>query len=87
MVLRGTDPAAALAVAERVRRQVERTAVLLPGGAEVKVTISIGVAPYASGDTAESWLTAADNALYAAKNAGRNQVQMAKRDPEVRESA
>ncbi len=38
----------------RVRRRVERAAVLLPGGAEVKVTISIEVAPYASGDTAEA---------------------------------
>lgn len=86
MVLRATDPAAALGVAERVRRQVERSTVLLPVG-EVKVTISIGVAPLVVGDTAESWMAAADDALYEAKDAGRNQVVMSKRETEARVSA
>lgn len=42
-----------------------------PGG---PVTVSYGVAMLKAGETAESWLTRADHALYRAKEAGRNRV-------------
>lgn len=41
------------------------------------VTISLGVAEYRFGETAEDWLRRADDALYVAKNKGRNNTQLA----------
>jgi diguanylate cyclase len=38
------------------------------------ITISIGVAQFASGETPSSLVQRADACLYAAKNAGRNRV-------------
>lgn len=43
-----------------------------------EVTISIGVAELRDGETSEEWLSRADDALYAAKRAGRNATSIAK---------
>lgn len=61
----------ALKVAERVRRTIEA------GGANPSVTVSIGVAEFAEGETAETILRRADEALYAAKADGRNMLRLA----------
>lgn len=45
--------------------------------AEIKVTLSIGVAEIAAGDTTESLLRRADQALYRVKQTGRNGVILA----------
>lgn len=47
------------------------------GPKTVHITISLGCAVRQSGDTPESLLKRADEALYGAKQAGRNQVKMA----------
>lgn len=39
-----------------------------------RVTISLGVAQYQPGDTVESWVNRADQAMYQAKQTGRNRV-------------
>ncbi len=39
-----------------------------------KLTISLGVAEYVAGETAEAWIHRADQALYQAKKTGRNRV-------------
>jgi two-component system, cell cycle response regulator len=70
-----TQPIAAM-VAERLRAAVADKAISL-GDAErsIPVTISIGVAvTFEKGDTAESLLARADEALYDAKSRGRNCV-------------
>ena len=41
------------------------------------LTISLGVAGYQPDETLDSWFTRADNALYAAKAAGRDRVVIA----------
>jgi diguanylate cyclase (GGDEF)-like protein len=48
-----------------------------PGGAApVRFTVSIGVATFAPGATVQQLIECADQALYAAKTGGRNQVQV-----------
>lgn len=75
VVLSPTQPGQGVALAERLRRRIERD--LAP------VTVSIGVherRPAATDDPAEAiWgaVDVADQALYAAKNGGRNQVRTA----------
>ncbi len=61
----------ALAVAERIRSEVQMA--IIAGAPGLEVTVSLGVAELDDGcATAESWLKVADRGLYAAKNSGRN---------------
>jgi len=71
VILPGADTAAAALVAERLRATVESGR-----DDEFRITISVGYASLADGDftTHEELFEAADAALYAAKEAGRNQV-------------
>ena len=48
------------------------------GKGKIHITVSIGLASLASGDTGGSWLARADAALYEAKSAGRNCVRVAR---------
>jgi len=67
-------------VAERIRKSVEDS-VLPWGGAELKMTCSIGVASLSDALTQpRNLVSAADGALYQAKNHGRNRVQVATGD-------
>jgi diguanylate cyclase (GGDEF)-like protein len=71
LVLPMTDLNAALHLAERVRNAMAASPVV--GGSEpVTVTASFGVARIERGDTVDSWLLRADQALYRAKEQGRN---------------
>ena len=76
VVLLDTDEHTALVAAERIRTAVE--ALHIHRGSDlVKVTISIGVSTFGiGGDDFERMLARADNALYAAKAAGRNCVHV-----------
>jgi len=60
---------------ERIRENIE-SAVINYEGIEIKITSSIGLARFAREDTLESSLKKSDEALYAAKKSGRNQVKM-----------
>jgi diguanylate cyclase (GGDEF)-like protein len=62
----------AQATAERIRREIQRTK---PGG-DIAVTASIGVCAgdRADGNSAEALLDAADKAMYASKQGGKNRV-------------
>jgi len=67
----------AMALAERLRADVEAVRVMLDG-APLAVTVSIGVAARTDSDTTPAALVRrADRALYAAKHAGRNRVAAA----------
>jgi diguanylate cyclase (GGDEF)-like protein len=59
---------------ERLRKAVEAIGVELEDGREVKVTISVGIAQLSSGQTPGELIKLADQALYSAKQAGRNRV-------------
>lgn len=69
----------AFAVAQRLRVAVEEASIDVQNekgesGLSVKVTISIGVYEYNSGDSPQALYESADKALYQAKTHGRNKV-------------
>jgi len=68
----------ALEVAERLRATIEQQGVLLSSGILLHYTVSIGVTALAGKeDSVERLLKRADDALYLAKNGGRNTVRSA----------
>ena len=71
IVLPDTKAETAMCVAERVRTAIEA------GGRNPGVTVSIGIAELAVGETGESLLQRADQALYIAKREGRNTLRLA----------
>jgi diguanylate cyclase (GGDEF)-like protein len=82
MLARGIDVEGGRAFAERLRAVVQR-AVINWDGNRVPVTMSLGVAHTQSGPMVtkpDLFVGAADTALYAAKHAGRNRVQVANAD-------
>ena len=74
MVLTGTDADGGVRLAERARLAIESRPVRLPGGEEVFVTASFGVAAFPEHQEAGELLAAADAALYEAKRTGKNRV-------------
>ncbi|MDP2957025.1 MAG: diguanylate cyclase [Longimicrobiales bacterium] len=77
LLLPETDLPGARIVAERVRECIAATPHRSPVGDPFRVTASFGVATAKPGTTSETLLQAADEALYRAKRAGRNQVMLA----------
>jgi two-component system cell cycle response regulator len=75
VVMPETNLSAAVTVAERLRRSVAgEPFVIHATGDRPPITISIGVAVAQAGDTVDTLLQRADDALYQAKNSGRNTV-------------
>jgi two-component system, cell cycle response regulator len=78
VVMPGTDIEDALQAAERLRTAVEQTPFACTATSSAKLTVSIGVACSPKhGAAPETLLRSADLALYAAKRAGRNRVELA----------
>lgn len=68
----------ALEAAERLREEISHIEVSGPNGERIHITASIGVAELSPGDrNIDALLSRADQALYEAKNAGRNQSCLA----------
>jgi two-component system cell cycle response regulator len=75
LVMPETDAAFAATVAERLRHDVEKVAFNTRSGLSFPVTVSVGLAEWQGiGDSSEALIKRADEALYAAKRAGRNRV-------------
>ncbi len=78
ILLPATDHVRALEVAERLRSSVAANPMDVGTGNPIAITISVGVASLNARHTdLQALLQCADTALYAAKNAGRNCVQLA----------
>lgn len=74
LLMPNTPKETALKVAERIRTQIEHRGFDI-AGRRVPLTVSGGVATYpADGEDWDALLTAADNALYNAKEGGRNRI-------------
>jgi diguanylate cyclase (GGDEF)-like protein/PAS domain S-box-containing protein len=69
-----TDTAGAKEVAERIRQEIAVQSIDAPDGKTVQFTVSGGVCELRPEDTLETFLNRADEALYSAKQAGRNQI-------------
>jgi diguanylate cyclase (GGDEF)-like protein len=74
LLLKGCGLEEAKRVAEKIRSAVESHRFQL-GEHEAIVTISLGAATYRPSETAESFFTKTDSALYLAKQKGRNRVE------------
>lgn len=70
LILTGIEPDGAVQLAERIRQKVEQ----IDLGELGQVTISIGVAQYRPGDNRKQLVARADQAMYQAKDDGRNRV-------------
>jgi diguanylate cyclase (GGDEF)-like protein len=76
VILPETDASGAGILAERIRASVAESLTITPQGVEIQVTVSIGFAAFPQdGDTGPGLVKAADEALYAAKQEGRNLVR------------
>ncbi len=74
IIFPNTNVAGAMNFLERLRKSVEEALCIQVSDKELCVTVSIGVAQLNTEDTTESLFKRADNALYVAKEAGRNRV-------------
>ncbi len=74
ILLPETDLEAAKVTAERIRAAIEHATVETPDGASVSVTVSLGVTTRHVDEALASLIRRADEAVYAAKTAGRNRV-------------
>ncbi|MDP1536240.1 MAG: diguanylate cyclase [Burkholderiales bacterium] len=76
VLLTGATPASAREFAERLRRKIAETGIVHEGRT-IRVTASIGVTALLAADKdADAALMRADRALYQAKDAGRNRVEV-----------
>jgi len=77
LLLPDAHPDEAQRLAERVRSAVETLQVAREPGQPLKCTVSIGITAARPGDTFDSLIDRADQAMYQAKAAGKNRVVQA----------
>lgn len=75
VLLSNTDLPGAQLLAERIRRGIEANPVRC-GNVETSVTVSLGVSELNANDTSSSFFVRSDEALYRAKQQGRNRVEI-----------
>ena len=78
VILPDTAREGAIVVAENIRQAVRHAGLAVPGQTDpVSVTISLGVSTYELGEKLTNMVAHADAALYRAKAAGRNRIEVA----------
>ena len=75
VVMPETNLATGVMVAERIRAAIAEAPITVEGHGDVAVTASVGVAMARSGETPAALLERADQALYRAKQNGRDRVE------------
>ena len=76
VLLSETGGEAGMQIAERLRQAIEASSFVFHDSALIRFTVSVGVALCHDGDSLDSLLARADDALYRAKHAGRNRVEV-----------
>ncbi|HTT01972.1 MAG TPA: GGDEF domain-containing protein [Steroidobacteraceae bacterium] len=84
-ILPQTALSGAVLDAERLRDRISMLHIPLPRSMD-QLTVSIGVAQYRSGETINQTFARADEALYRAKQMGRNRVECGCETPDIAES-
>ncbi len=79
IVVRDSTPLVVSTIAQRIIRVISRP-YRLAAGKNVSIGTSIGIALSAPGDAVDELITRADQALYAAKQAGKGTFRVSKRD-------
>ncbi|WP_417432639.1 GGDEF domain-containing protein [Hoeflea sp.] len=79
IILRGSNTEDASVIAERVRTNVESISLAAEDGTPLKITVSIGGAPFSPETRTKEIMRHADSQLYEAKRSGRNRVVIASR--------
>jgi len=77
LILWGADMAGAHRICDRLRREIADLKVATDSGADIMFTVSGGIAPIDGTQPRSAVLRDADEALYRAKDAGRNRLAMA----------
>ncbi|KJS75617.1 MAG: hypothetical protein JL56_07280 [Desulfotomaculum sp. BICA1-6] len=72
-------PRSGARIAERVRDAVQNTPARTTAG-EIRITASFGVAECIGGDTPDTVKEKTDQALYRAKQSGRNRVEISRKE-------
>ena len=72
-----TEQAEATRIAQRLCRQFAETPLAIPGHDPIRITVSIGIARFEGHPDYQYLINKADEALYRAKNSGRNRVDVA----------
>ena len=83
LIAEGADLEGASEIAETIRSRVEASQLFK----KQKVTLSLGVAELSQASSAQRWLSLADDALYDAKNKGRNQFCLSPHVVEIKAAA
>ena len=63
-------------IAEKIRRSVETLEIQVADDVSLLATISLGVGQSEVGETTDDFLARVDNAVYLAKQKGRNQTEV-----------
>jgi diguanylate cyclase len=75
-MLPNTEPEQAAPIVDRLRRGLSELSIQLDGGERVGITASIGIALLIPDQPISASIERADQAMYAAKRAGRNQLRV-----------
>lgn len=63
--------------AQLLGKRIEQALIVSDFKIDLPLTVSIGIAEFQKGETADHWLNRADQALYTAKRNGRNRIEVA----------
>lgn len=77
VILPGCNEQAAINMAEEAMNRI-RKEVFVHENAEIRFTVSMGIAEITKNETADNWYKRADEALYESKQTGRNKLTLAK---------
>lgn len=76
VVLNRCDKEQAFALADKIRSKIEKSQ-LIYSGKTIKMTVSVGATIHHAGDSFDDFVARADQALYRAKNEGKNRTILA----------